>query len=131
MASRLAQSHVNLTPDPKLAHLRHRLPVFSIFTVIALRILSRHPLRSPVMNRQGAEAFAKLAQQLNRARMQASGAGGGAGGGFPGGSKNAVTGGGAIIALALGGLALNYSLYNGEYSDLTAEHAMPHRFGRY
>lgn len=72
------------------------------------------------MNRSGGEAFAKLAQQLNRARMQASGGGGkgGAGGnpfgGLPGGGKGAATGGGLIIALAAGGLALNYSLFNGE-----------------
>ena len=69
------------------------------------------------MNRSGGEAFAKLAQQLNRARMQAQNGGGGSGGGgfnVPGG-RSAMTGGGLIVALALGGLALNYSLYNGEY----------------
>lgn len=72
------------------------------------------------MNRSGGEAFARLAQQLNRARMQASGGGpgkGGAGGGnfnMPGGAKGAATGGGLLAVLAVGGLALNYSIFNGE-----------------
>ncbi|ORX36859.1 putative proteolysis and peptidolysis-related protein [Kockovaella imperatae] len=68
------------------------------------------------MNRTGPEAFARLAQQLNRARLQATGGGGGggsggSGGGLPGG-KGILAGGGALIALAAGGIALNYSLYN-------------------
>ena len=72
------------------------------------------------MNRSGGEAFAKLAQQLNRARMQAGGGGRGGGsggnpfGGLPGGGKGAATGGGLIALLAVGGIALNYSLFNGE-----------------
>ena len=69
------------------------------------------------MNRSGGEAFAKLAQQLNRARMAGQGKGGGGGGnpfgGLPGGGKGAATGGGLIAALAVGGIALNYSLFNG------------------
>ena len=71
------------------------------------------------MNRSGGEAFAKLAQQLNRARMQAGGGGRGGGsggnpfGGLPGGGKGAATGGGLIALLAVGGIALNYSLFNG------------------
>ena len=73
------------------------------------------------MNRPGGEAFARLAQQLNRARMQATGRGGGTGGGgqnpfnnIPGGAKGFMTGGGLIAALAIGGLAINYSIFNGE-----------------
>lgn len=69
------------------------------------------------MNRQGAEAFAKLAQQLNRARMQASGGGGGGGRGggqMPGGFKGFMAGSGAIGTLVVGAIALNYSLFNGE-----------------
>lgn len=71
------------------------------------------------MNRSGGEAFARLAQQLNRARMQATGGGGGGGGGqnpfggLPGGTKGFMTGGGLIAVLAAGGLAINYSLFNG------------------
>lgn len=71
------------------------------------------------MNRSGGEVFARLAQQLNRARMQAGGGGpggkgGGPFGGMPGGGKGAATGGGLIALLAVGGIALNYSLFNGE-----------------
>ena len=67
------------------------------------------------MNRSGGEAFARLAQQLNRARMQAAGGGGKGGGGNPfgNGGKGAATGGGLIALLAVGGIALNYSLFNG------------------
>lgn len=68
------------------------------------------------MNRSGGEAFARLAQQLNRARLQASkaagGGGGGGGGQLPGG-KGFMAGGGLLFALAGGGLLLNYSLFNG------------------
>lgn len=68
------------------------------------------------MNRSGGEAFARLAQQLNRARLQASkaaggGGGGGSGGQLPGG-KGFMAGGGLLFALAGGGLLLNYSLFN-------------------
>ena len=75
------------------------------------------------MNRSGPEAFARLAQQFNRARLQATGGGGGAGGGggMPGGGKGALAGGGVLIALAGGALALNYSLYNGESSPAIQE----------
>lgn len=71
------------------------------------------------MNRSGGEAFARLAQQLNRARMQATGGSGKGGGGgqnpfngLPGGTKGFMTGGGLIAVLAVGGLAINYSLFN-------------------
>jgi hypothetical protein len=66
------------------------------------------------MNRSGGEAFAKLAQQLNRARLQAQGGGGGGGGGKGGpGLKGFMAGGGLLAVLAGGGLVLNYSLFNG------------------
>jgi hypothetical protein len=69
------------------------------------------------MNRSGGEAFARLAQQLNRARLQASGGGGrgSGGGGMPGGAKGFMAGGGLLAVLAGGGLILNYSLFNGTY----------------
>ncbi|KAK4684959.1 prohibitin 2, partial [Tremellales sp. Uapishka_1] len=71
------------------------------------------------MNQPGREAFAKLAQQLNRARMQASGGGGGKGG--PGGQipgfKGFMAGGGLLVTLAVGGIAINQSLFNGEYDE--------------
>lgn len=68
------------------------------------------------MNRSGGEAFARLAQQLNKARLQASGGGrgGAGGGGMPGGFKGFMAGGGLLAVLAGGGLILNYSLFNGE-----------------
>lgn len=66
------------------------------------------------MNRSGGEAFAKLAQQLNRARLQAQGGGGGGkGGGQMPGFKGFMAGGGLLAVLAGGGLILNYSLFNG------------------
>ena len=79
------------------------------------------------MNRSGPEIFARLAQQLNRARMQAAtggggGNGGGGAGGIPGGGKGIAAGGGLLIALAAGGLALNYSLYNGLSKALLPVH---------
>lgn len=76
------------------------------------------------MSKPGPDAFARLLQQLNRARLQAqrsAGAGGGGGSGgnpfdkIPGGGKGALTGGVGIALLALGGLTLNYSLYNGAW----------------
>jgi hypothetical protein len=73
-----------------------------------------HPTNT-TMNRSGGEAFAKLAQQLNRARLQAQGGGGGKGGGggqMPG-FKGFMAGGGLLAVLAGGGLILNYSLFNG------------------
>lgn len=67
------------------------------------------------MNRSGGEAFAKLAQQLNRARLQAQGGGGGKGGGQMPGFKGFMAGGGLLAVLAGGGLILNYSLFNGMF----------------
>lgn len=62
------------------------------------------------------QAFARLAQQLNRARMQAQRAGGGGGGGGgnggPTGPGGILAGSGMIIVLVAGGLALNASLFN-------------------
>lgn len=75
------------------------------------------------MNRSGGEAFARLAQQLNRARLQATkaagGGGGGSGGQLPGGKG--LAGGGLLLALAGGGLLLNYSLFNGMSSRSGSE----------
>lgn len=70
------------------------------------------------MNRSGGEAFARLAQQLNRARMQAAGGGRGGSGGNGGqpGFKGFMAGGGALVALAAGGILINYSLFNGKLS---------------
>jgi len=86
------------------------------------------------MNRSGGEAFARLAQQLNRARMAGQGKGGGGGGGnpfggIPGGGKGAATGGGLIAALAVGGIALNYSLFNGA-SEIACLRALAHNCRR-
>lgn len=65
------------------------------------------------MNRSPGEAFSRLAQQLNRARQQAARAGGAGGGGRGGGNApGAATGGGLLMALILGGLAVNASIYN-------------------
>lgn len=60
------------------------------------------------------QAFARLAQQLNRARQQAQRAGGGGGGssGGPGGPGGILAGSGMLIVLIGGGLALNASLFN-------------------
>lgn len=72
------------------------------------------------MNRSGPEAFARLAQQLNKARLASQGKGGGSGGnpfgGIPGGGKGAATGGGLLALLAAGGIALSYSIFNGEWA---------------
>jgi prohibitin 2 len=76
------------------------------------------------MNRSGGEAFARLAQQLNRARLQASGGGGGkGGGGMPGGFKGFMAGGGLLAVLAGGGLILNYSLFNGKPTVADVRHS--------
>ena len=57
------------------------------------------------MNNQQ-EAFRRFAQQLQRASQ---------GGGFPGGSPRGLfAGGGLLITLIAGGLALNASLFNGK-----------------
>jgi prohibitin 2 len=59
------------------------------------------------------QAFARLAQQLNRARQQAQrSGGGGSGGGGPGGPAGLLAGSGMLIVLVAGGLALNASLFN-------------------
>jgi prohibitin 2 len=59
------------------------------------------------MNNQQ-EAFRRFAQQLQRASQ--------GGGGFPGGSPRGLyAGGGLVIALVAGGLALNASLFNGAH----------------
>jgi len=92
-------------------------PVFISFIRSQL-YLKHHTSFSHTMNRSGGEAFAKLAQQLNRARLAGQGKGGGGGGnpfgGLPGGGKGAATGGGLLAVLAVGGIALNYSLFNGK-----------------
>lgn len=54
----------------------------------------------------GQEAFRRLAQQIQRA-------GGGGGGPNRPGPKGLLTGGGLVVALIGGGLALNASLFNG------------------
>lgn len=82
-----------------------RRVVTCVFTHVPFVILS------PNMNRSAGEAFSRLAQQLNRARQQA-GRGGGAGGGRGGNGKGAATGGSLLMALVLGGLAVNASIYN-------------------
>lgn len=74
------------------------------------------------MNRSGGEAFARLAQQLNRARMQATKGGGGFGGGGGGGGggngfRGFMAGGGLLATVAVGGILINYSIFNGEFVD--------------
>ncbi|KAL1409125.1 Prohibitin-2, subunit of the prohibitin complex (Phb1p-Phb2p) [Vanrija albida] len=64
------------------------------------------------MNRSGGEAFARLAQQLNRARMQAGGGGRGGSNGSGPSPGGLFAGGGLIVALVTGGLVLNSSLFN-------------------
>jgi prohibitin 2 len=55
------------------------------------------------------EAFRRFAQQLQRASQ--------GGGGFPGGSPRGLfAGGGLLITLIAGGLALNASLFNGKHA---------------
>lgn len=53
----------------------------------------------------GQEAFRKLQQQIKRVQ----------GGKVPGGPGGIFAGGGLLVALVAGGLALNAGLYNGEY----------------
>lgn len=57
--------------------------------------------------------FRRFAQQLQKA----AGGGAGGGGGFPRGTppRGFFAGGGLIVALVAGGLALNASLFNGAY----------------
>jgi len=63
------------------------------------------------MNRSGGEAFARLAQQLNRARMNAGGGGGRGGSGGPN-AGGALAGGGLLILLGVGAIAVNSALFN-------------------
>ena len=64
----------------------------------------RHSCVSPNMNSQ--EAWKRLANQLQKAGVS------GGRGGIPGG-KGTFAGGGLLIALVAGGIALNASLFNG------------------
>ena len=82
----------------------NRLPATSDQHLLLNLLLSRER-KDPNMN--GQEAFRRLAQQLQRA-------GGNSGGRIPGG-KGAFAGGGLLVALIGGGLALNASLFNGAY----------------
>lgn len=60
------------------------------------------------------EAFRRFAQQLQRVSQ------GGGGGGFPGGSPRGLfAGGGLVVALIAGGLALNASLFNGTHGPFS------------
>lgn len=66
-------------------------------------------LFTAVMNSQQ-EAFRRFAQQLQRASQ--------GGGGLPGGSpRGLLAGGGLVIVLIAGGLALNASLFNGKHPN--------------
>lgn len=69
----------------------------------------------------GREAFQRLAQQFAKAQRQATAGGfgrGGAGGsGGPGGAKGFLAGSGLLVTLALGGIAINQSLFNGAFSS--------------
>jgi len=99
---------------------RHQLPCLGVLAS-PLSLSSHAPSNVARMNRSGPEAFARLAQQLNRARLASQGKGGGGGsggnpfGGIPGGGKGAATGGGLLALLAAGGIALSYSIFNGEW----------------
>ncbi|KAJ9122893.1 Prohibitin-2, subunit of the prohibitin complex (Phb1p-Phb2p) [Naganishia onofrii] len=68
------------------------------------------------MNQPGREAFQRLAQQFAKAQRQATAGGfgrGGAGGsGGPGGAKGFLAGSGLLVTLAIGGIAINQSLFN-------------------
>lgn len=70
-----------------------------------------HPHNLLNMSNPG-QAFARLAQQLNRARQQAQRSGGGGGGSGGGGPGGLLAGSGLIFVLIGGGLALNASLFN-------------------
>lgn len=100
-------------------------PILSLLSISIYPLPTLLPLST--MNRSGGEAFAKLAQQLNRARLQASRAAGGGGGGGAGGggglpSGGALAGGGLLLALAGGGLLLNSSLFNGMFFPFESIH---------
>ncbi|KAJ9101488.1 hypothetical protein QFC19_005139 [Naganishia cerealis] len=68
------------------------------------------------MNQPGREAFQRLAQQFAKAQRQATsgnfGRGGAGGSGGPGGAKGFLAGSGLLVTLALGGIAINQSLFN-------------------
>ncbi len=56
------------------------------------------------------------------------GGGAGGGGGMPGGARGFMAGGGLLVTLAVGGIAINQSLFNGEYSSVSL-HALFLGFG--
>lgn len=66
----------------------------------------------------GREAFQRLAQQFAKAQRQAAssnfGRGAGGGGGGPGNAKGFLAGSGLLVALAVGGIAVNQALFNGK-----------------
>lgn len=70
------------------------------------------------MNRNGGQPFARLLQQLNRARQQATGGGGGGGRAGRGGREVMPSGNGPagasglLLLLVAGGLAVNAAIYN-------------------
>lgn len=65
-----------------------------------------HVLLQPAAMNNQQEAFRRFAQQLQRATQ--------GGGGFPGGSPRGLfAGGGLVVVLLAGGMALNASLFNG------------------
>lgn len=64
-------------------------------------------------SQQARETFAKLASQLSRQRLATAGGGGpGFGGKGPNGFRGFMAGGGLLITLAVGGFAINQSLFN-------------------
>ena len=82
---------------------------------VAVSLLSanhvpRSLLRALSNDMNSQQALKRLAQQLERARQNASGGGNR----FPGG-KGFTAGGGLLVALIAGGFALNASLFNGKY----------------
>lgn len=60
----------------------------------------------------GQEAFRRFAQQLQRVQQSR-------GSRMPGGNRGLFAGGGLLVALVGGGLALNASLFNGMHSNNT------------
>jgi prohibitin 2 len=55
------------------------------------------------MNTPGGDSFRRFAQQVQRTASSGGG----------GGGRGALAGGGLLIALAVGGVAINASLFNG------------------
>jgi hypothetical protein len=84
-------------------------------TRYALRDI-RHPHADTI---PGREAFQRLAQQFAKAQRQATssnfGRGAGGGGGGPGNAKGFLAGSGLLVALAVGGIAVNQALFNGKF----------------